>query len=135
MAATAGIDAAALVQTVERYNSNARSGTDPVFHKGSTAYNRFYGDGDIRPNVCIAPIVEAPYYAVRVVVGDLGTYAGIATNGDAQALDENKRPIAGLYAAGNDALSIMGGAYPGPGITLGPAMTFGWIAARHLARN
>ena len=135
LAASAGIDAAALDQTVALYNSHAKKGSDPFFHKGSTAYNRFYGDADIQPNVCIAPIVEPPYYAVQVVVGDLGTYAGISTNGDAQALDENKRPIAGLYAAGNDALSIMGGAYPGPGITLGPAMTFGWIAARHLARN
>jgi succinate dehydrogenase/fumarate reductase flavoprotein subunit len=78
--------------------------------------------------------VAAPFYAVKVVVGDLGTYAGIATNGNAQVLDENKRPIPGLYAAGNDALSIMGGNYPGPGITLGPAMTFGWIAGRHLAQ-
>ena len=66
-------------------------------------------------------------------MGDLGTYAGIPTNGNAQVLDAHKRPIAGLYAAGNDALSIMGGNYPGPGITLGPAMTFGWIAGRHLA--
>jgi predicted oxidoreductase len=81
----------------------------------------------------VAPIVQAPFYAVQVHVGDLGTYAGIATNGHAQVLDENKRPIPGLYAAGNDALSIMGGNYPGPGITLGPAMTFGWIAARHMA--
>ena len=133
LATKAGIDAAGLEQTVALFNSNAKRGTDPVFHKGSTAYNRFYGDADIQPNVCIAPIFAAPYYAVNVVIGDLGTYAGIATNGSAQALDANKRPIPGLYAAGNDALSIMGGAYPGPGITLGPAMTFGWLAARHLA--
>ncbi|MBM3366765.1 MAG: FAD-binding protein, partial [Betaproteobacteria bacterium] len=81
----------------------------------------------------LAPIVDGPFYAVQVHVGDLGTYAGISTNGHAQVLDGNKRPIPGLYAAGNDALSIMGGNYPGPGITLGPAMTFGWIAARHMA--
>ena len=99
---------------------HAKSGSDPDFGKGSTAYNRFYGDAEIQPNPCVAPIVAAPFYAVKVVVGDLGTYAGIATNGNAQVLDENKRPIPGLYAAGNDALSIMGGNYPGPGITLGP---------------
>jgi len=128
-----GVDKEPFLQTLHRYNENAKSGADPDFNKGGTAYNRFYGDAEIRPNPCVAPIVTAPFYAVKVVIGDLGTYAGIATNGNAQVLDENKRPIPGLYAAGNDALSIMGGNYPGPGITLGPAMTFGWIAGRHLA--
>ena len=118
---------------MNNYNKHAKSGSDPDFGKGSTAYNRFYGDPEIQPNPCVAPIVSPPFYAVKVVVGDLGTYAGIMTNGNAQVLDGNKRPIPGLYAAGNDALSIMGGNYPGPGITLGPAMTFGWIAGRHLA--
>ncbi len=121
------------LKTLGRYNEAAESGSDPDFGKGGTAYNRFYGDPEIMPNPCVAPIVAPPFYAVKVLVGDLGTYAGIATNGNAQVLDENKRPIPGLYAAGNDALSIMGGNYPGPGITLGPAMTFGWIAGRHLA--
>jgi len=133
LARRAGIDADAFERTLAEYNRHAASGVDPAFGKGSTAYNRFYGDPDIAPNVCVAPIVQPPFYAVRVVVGDLGTYAGIRTNGNAQVLDAHKRPIPGLYAAGNDALSIMGGNYPGPGITLGPAMTFGWIAARHLA--
>ena len=123
----------ALEQAVARYNEHAKSGSDPDFGKGTNAYNRFYGDPDIKPNPCVAPIARAPFYAVRVEIGDLGTYAGIATDGNAQVLDEHKRPIPGLYAAGNDALSIMGGNYPGPGITLGPAMTFGWIAGRHLA--
>ncbi len=133
LAARIGVDPAEFEKTIHRFNDNAKSGSDPDFGKGGTAYNRFYGDTEIKPNPCVAPIVAAPFYAVKVVVGDLGTYAGIATNGNAQVLDENKRPIPGLYAAGNDALSIMGGNYPGPGITLGPAMTFGWIAGRHLA--
>jgi succinate dehydrogenase/fumarate reductase flavoprotein subunit len=133
LAAACAIDAAGLARTLEEYNRHAKTGTDPLFHKGSTAYNRFYGDPDIRPNPCVAPIEEPPFYAVQVHVGDLGTYCGIATNANAQALDARRRPIPGLYAAGNDALSIMGGNYPGPGITLGPAMTFGWIAGRHLA--
>lgn len=133
LAARIGVDSVAFEATLARYNTHAASGADPDFGKGGSAYNRFYGDIDIQPNVCVAPIVQAPYYAVRVVIGDLGTYAGIRTNGNAQVLDANKRPITGLYAAGNDALSIMGGNYPGPGITLGPAMTFGWIAAHHLA--
>ena len=133
LARATGIDAAALQASVAEYNRHAARGEDPAFGKGSTAYNRFYGDPDIAPNPCVAPLARPPYYAVEVLVGDLGTYDGIVTNGNAQVLDANKRPIAGLYAAGNDALSIMGGNYPGPGITLGPAMTFGWLAGRHLA--
>jgi len=132
LADMAGIDRN-LIEAVRRYNESAKAGADPDFGKGENAYNRFYGDPDIRPNPCVAPLAQPPFYAVRVEIGDLGTYAGIATNGHAQVLDEHKRPIPGLYAAGNDALSIMGGNYPGPGITLGPAMTFGWIAGRHLA--
>lgn len=132
LAVRAGIDVE-LESTVEAFNAHAKSGSDPDFHKGGNAYNRFYGDADIKPNPCVAPLARPPFYAVRVEIGDLGTYAGIATNARAQVLDERKRPIPGLYAAGNDALSIMGGNYPGPGITLGPAMTFGWIAGRHLA--
>ena len=135
VAAKAGIDVPGFAAALRKYNEAAKSGSDPDFRKGENAYNRFYGDPDIRPNPCVAPIVEAPFYAVKVVIGDLGTYAGIATNGNAQVLDRDRKPIPGLYAAGNDALSIMGGAYPGPGITLGPAMTFGWLAARHMARN
>ena len=133
LADKAGIAADALEAQLNEYNTHARTGTDPVFRKGSTAYNRFYGDPEIQPNICVAPLAQPPFYAVKVVVGDLGTYDGIATNGNAQALDANNRPIPGLYAAGNDALSIMGGNYPGPGITLGPAMTFGYIAGKHLA--
>jgi len=133
LARATGVDAAALEATVAEYNRYAARGEDPAFRKGSTAYNRFYGDPDIAPNPCVAALATPPFYAVEVVVGDLGTYDGIVTNRHAQVLDANKRPIAGLYAAGNDALSIMGGNYPGPGITLGPAMTFGWLAGRHLA--
>jgi len=133
LATACAIDAAGLERTVSEYNRHAKAGSDPLFGKGGTAYNRFYGDPDIRPNPCVAPIEQPPFYAVQVHVGDLGTYAGIVTNANAQALDARRRPIPGLYAVGNDALSIMGGNYPGPGITLGPAMTFGWIAGRHLA--
>ena len=135
LAAKAGIDARTFAAALGKYNDAAKSGSDPDFRKGENAYNRFYGDPDIRPNPCVAPIVEAPLYAVKVVIGDLGTYAGIVTNGNAQVLDRDRKPIPGLYAVGNDALSIMGGAYPGPGITLGPAMTFGWLAGRHMANS
>ncbi|MFO1361262.1 MAG: FAD-dependent oxidoreductase [Burkholderiales bacterium] len=133
LAARAGIDAAALQVTVDAYNRHAREGADPEFRKGSSAYNRFLGDATVAPNPCIAPLEVPPFYAVQVVVGDLGTYAGIGTDGRARVLGARGEPIAGLYAAGNDMASIMGGNYPAGGITLGPAMTFGYIAGCDLA--
>jgi succinate dehydrogenase/fumarate reductase flavoprotein subunit len=133
LAARAGIDAAALQVTLDAYNRHAREGRDPEFHKGSTAYNRFLGDATVGPNPCLAPLEVAPFYAVQVVIGDLGTYAGIRTDGRARVLGARGEPITGLYAAGNDMASIMGGNYPAGGITLGPAMTFGYIAGCDLA--
>ncbi|HEX8374284.1 MAG TPA: FAD-binding protein, partial [Geminicoccaceae bacterium] len=133
LAQEAGIDPKGLEETVAAHNRDARAGTDTAFSKGSTAYNRFNGDPAFEPNPCLAPIERGPFYAVEVVVGDLGTFVGLRANGQAQVLDREGRPIPGLYAAGNDMASIMGGNYPGGGITLGPALTFGYIAARHLA--
>jgi succinate dehydrogenase/fumarate reductase flavoprotein subunit len=133
LAAKAGIDAAGLQVAVDEYNLHARDGRDPAFGKGDTAYNRFLGDAAVAPNPCVAPLDAPPYYAVQVVIGDLGTYAGIRTDASARALGENGAPISGLYAAGNDMASIMGGNYPAGGITLGPAMTFGYIAGCHMA--
>ena len=115
------------------YNAGAHRGEDPAFGRGSTPFNRFYGDPENAPNPCVAPIERAPFYAVKVLPGSLGTFAGIRTDANAQALTPDGAPIAGLYAAGNDMASVMGGRYPGGGITLGPAMTFGYIAARRLA--
>jgi succinate dehydrogenase/fumarate reductase flavoprotein subunit len=135
LAQVAGIDAKGLEATVAAYNADARTGEDRAFGKGSTAYNRFNGDPAFTPNPCLAPIETGPFYAVEVVVGDLGTFAGIRANGDAQVLDREGRPIPGLYAVGNDMASIMGGNYPGGGITLGPAITFAYIAAQHMARS
>ncbi len=133
LAAVAGIDAAALERTVGAFNGPARRGEDPAFGRGSTAYNRSLGDPLVAPNPCVAPLERAPFYAVKVVPGDLGTFAGLRGDAHARVLDREGRPIPGLYAAGNDLASVMGGNYPGGGITLGPAMTFGWIAAHHLA--
>jgi succinate dehydrogenase/fumarate reductase flavoprotein subunit len=135
LAYATGIDAHGLETTIEEFNSDARLGLDKHFGKGSTAYNCFYGDPAFKPNPCVAPIEHGPFYAVEVIVGDLGTFAGLKTNGNAQVLDRCGRPIPGLYACGNDMASIMGGNYPGGGITLGPAITFAFIAARHLARS
>jgi succinate dehydrogenase/fumarate reductase flavoprotein subunit len=133
LARVAGIDPKGLEETVAAYNEDARVGKDTLFGKGSPAYNRFNGDPAFAPNPCLAPIERAPFYAVEVVVGDLGTFAGLRGNGHAQVLDQDGRPIPGLYTAGNDMASIMGGNYPGGGITLGPAITSGYIAARHMA--
>jgi succinate dehydrogenase/fumarate reductase flavoprotein subunit len=133
LAARAGIDVAGLEATIAEFNASAASGQDPAFGKGSRAYNRFQGDALHGPNPCIAPIEHGPFYAIKMVIGDLGTYAGIRTDEHARALDANDQPIEGLYAAGNDMASIMGGNYPGAGITLGPALTFGYIAGRHIS--
>ncbi|WP_246669479.1 MULTISPECIES: FAD-dependent oxidoreductase [unclassified Bradyrhizobium] len=133
LAANTGIDAGGLEATVKAFNETAASGQDPAFGKGSRAYNRYQGDALHGPNPCIAPIKDGPFYAIKMVIGDLGTYAGIRTDENARALDGDGQPIAGLYAAGNDMASIMGGNYPGAGITLGPALTFGYIAGRHIA--
>ncbi|MBL8567626.1 MAG: FAD-dependent oxidoreductase [Phreatobacter sp.] len=133
LARNAGIDAKALAETVAVWNRDVATGEDKTFGKGSTAYNRFNGDPEFQPNPCLAPIATGPFYAVEVVVGDLGTFAGLKSDGEARVLDAAGKPIPGLYAAGNDMASIMGGNYPGGGITLGPALTFGYIAARHMA--
>ncbi len=134
LASVCGIDAAALTDTVARYNAMARAGKDEDFHKGETAYNRIQGDGThAGPNPCMAPLEAAPFYAVKLVPGSLGTFAGLRTNNHAQVLDANSNPIDGLYASGNDMSSMMGGRYPSGGITLGPAMTFGYLAAHHAA--
>ncbi len=135
LAKVAGIDAAGLKATVATFNADAALGQDPKFGKGSRAYNRYQGDALHGPNPCVAPINDGPFYAIKMVIGDLGTYAGIRTDEHARALDAQGQPIQGLYAAGNDMASIMGGNYPGAGITLGPALTFGYIAGRHLAER
>jgi succinate dehydrogenase/fumarate reductase flavoprotein subunit len=133
LAAQAGIDPMGLVTTIIEFNKSAVEGRDPAFGKGSRAYNRYQGDALHGPNPCVAPVAHGPFYAIKMVIGDLGTFAGIKTDEHARALDADGRPIAGLYAAGNDMASIMGGNYPGAGITLGPALTFGYIAGKHVA--
>lgn len=129
------VDPAALAATVEAFNRGARNGEDPEFGRGSAAYNRYQGDATHAPNPCVAPIERAPFYAIRLVVGEIGTFAGLATDAHTRALDRQGRPIPGLHAIGNDAASIMGGNYPGAGITLGPALTFGHLAGIRLAEG
>lgn len=133
LARQCGIDADELQRTVAAYNAHARHGEDPEFGRGSTPYNRKQGDPSHRPNPCVAPLDAGPFYAVKVVPGCFGTFAGLKANEHAQVLDASGQPIAGLYAAGSDMASIMGGFYPAGGINLGPAMTFGHIAGLHAA--
>jgi succinate dehydrogenase/fumarate reductase flavoprotein subunit len=133
LAKACGIDPNGLAETIRAFNGPAREGRDPAFNRGSDAYQRFNGAPDQKPNPSVAPLETPPYYAVRVVAGELGTFAGIATNANAQVVGRDGGVVDGLYAVGNDALSVMGGTYPGGGITIGPAMTFGYIAARHMA--
>ena len=132
LAARLGIDATGLQASVEQMNRCAETGTDPDFHRGETAYQRNLGDpawGGPNPN--LGPLRTPPFYAVRLWPGDIGAATGFATDEHAQALDADGRPIAGLYAVGNDMQSVMGGVYPGPGITVGPGLVFAWLAARH----
>ena len=133
LAHAAGIDAAALAATIDTFNRDARAGQDPAFGKGTTPYNRHMGDRWHKPDPCLAPLEHPPFYAIKLVVGDIGTYAGLATDAHARVLDSHGHPIPGLYAAGNDMMSIFGGSYPAGGTMLGPAVTFGFIAGRHLA--
>ncbi|CAG9259260.1 FAD-dependent oxidoreductase [Paraburkholderia caribensis] len=133
LAAVCGIDAQGLENTVAAYNTYAKDGFDPQFHKGSTPYNRVQGDPTHEPNPCLAPIENGPFYAVKLLPGSLGTFAGLATDANARVLDGHDHAIPGLYAVGNDSASMMGGCYPSGGITLGPAMTFGYLAGLSLA--
>jgi succinate dehydrogenase/fumarate reductase flavoprotein subunit len=133
LARICGIAPDGLTETVKVYNEHARRGGDPEFGRGSTPYNRKQGDPLHSPNPCVAPIEHGPFYAVKVLPGSFGTFAGLKTNGFAQVLDRSDRPIPGLYAVGTDMASVMGGFYPSGGINLGPAMTFGYIAGRHAA--
>lgn len=133
LARAAGIDAQGLEETVRRYNVGAERGEDPEFGRGTTSFNRYLADPEHKPNPSVGPVRKGPYYAVKLVMGDLGTFDGLATDPVGRVLRDDGAPIPGLYAVGNDRASIMGGNYPGAGITLGPIMTFGFITGRHLA--
>ena len=127
-----GIDAAGLKASVDEINRCAETGVDPRFHRGETAYQQNIGDasaGHKNPN--LGPLTTAPYYAVRLHPGDIGAATGFATDTDARVLDASGQPIPGLYAVGNDMHSVMGGVYTAPGITIGPGLVFGFLAARH----
>jgi succinate dehydrogenase/fumarate reductase flavoprotein subunit len=135
LAAKIGIKPSTLAATIANYNSDAKEGRDPEFGRGSTIYQRHLGDISHKPNPCVAPILCAPFFAMRIYPADLGTAIGMKVDAQARVLREDDTPVAGLYACGNDMGSIMNGNCPGPGIALGPALTFGYIAGRHLAEG
>jgi 3-oxosteroid 1-dehydrogenase len=128
-----GLDPSALATTVERFNGFTVSGKDEDFNRGENSYDLLYGDIRIKPNPCLAPLAEAPFYALEIYPGDIGTKGGLLTNEHAQVIGQDGAPIVGLYAIGNCSASVMGRYYPGAGATLGPAMTFGFLAAEHIA--
>jgi len=134
LAQVIGVSSSHLTQQVEIFNRDSTVGIDTQFGKGSTAYNRYQGDSLVKPNPCMAPISTGPFYAVKIVVGEIGTFAGLATDSSCRVINKDSQVVKGLYAIGNDAASIMGGNYPGAGITLGPCVTFGYVAGMELSR-
>ena len=125
----------ALAKTVSAMNHYAKTGVDPEFGRGSNIYDQFFGDPTVTPNPNLGPIDKAPFYAVPINNGDLGTKGGLRTDARARVLDKAGKPIGGLYAAGNCAGNPFGACYPGAGGTIGPALTFGFIAANDIAER
>ena len=133
LATQAGIDPAGLAASVERFNAMAEAGKDDDFSKGESGFDLYAGDAAHKPNPCLGPIATPPFYAMQLVPGDLGTKGGLLMNEHAQVLREDGTVIEGLYAAGNNSAAVTGNYYPGAGGTIGPAMTYGYIAALHAA--
>ena len=128
LARQCGIDPAQLIASVTRFNHHAVRGEDPDFQRGASPYNRAQGEARHGPNPSLGALAHGPFYAVKLVPGSLGTFAGLRTDASARVLDDNGSPIGGLFAVGNDMASVMDGHYPSGGITLGPGMTFGYLA-------
>ena len=128
------IDKAAFVETAGRVSEYARSGKDLDFGRGDSLYDQFYGDSEVSPNPCLSPLEKPPFYAIRIDPGDFGTCGGVEIDSRARVLDLKGVPIPGLYATGNCTAGLLT-TYPGPGATLGPGMTFGYIAGREMANQ
>jgi 3-oxosteroid 1-dehydrogenase len=133
LAGKIGVPSAALRATITRFNGFALTGRDADFHRGDSAYDRYYADPYVKPNPCLAPLWLPPFYAFKIVPGDLGTKGGMRTDARARVLRADGSVIPGLYAAGNASGAVMGHSYAGSGSTIGPAMTFGYVAANDLA--
>ncbi|WP_252258574.1 FAD-dependent oxidoreductase [Erythrobacter aurantius] len=135
LAAKMRVPPEALSATVERMNGFAKTGKDEDFGRGENGFDRFFGKDHGGPNPCFGAIDQGPFYAVRIDLGDLGTKGGLKTNAQAQVLATDGAPIGNLYAVGNSSGSPFGNCYPGAGGTIGPAMTFAFIAANHIAQQ
>lgn len=136
LATRLGLPPQVLAETIGRFNTYWHTGQDPEFQRGTTAYQRANGDATwAGPNPSLGPVETAPFYAVKLYPGDIGAATGLATDGEARALDRDGRPIPGLYAVGNDQQSAMGGTYPAPGITIGPGLVFAYLAARDAVKR
>jgi predicted oxidoreductase len=133
LAQVTGIDAAGLEATVREYNTGAVKGVDEQHARGTTAFNRYLADPNHQPNPCVAPVEKGPFYAVKLLMGDLGSFDGIQTSVVGEVKKSDGSVIPGLYAVGNDRASIMGGNYPAAGITHGPNMVFAYVTANHIA--
>lgn len=134
LAAEIGVPAAELRSTAERFNQLARQGHDDDFNRGDSAYDNYYGDPTL-PNPNLAPLGKPPYLAFQIILGDLGTSGGLLTDEHARVLRADGSVITGLYATGNTSAAVMGRSYAGAGATIGPAMTFGYVAAQHISEN
>jgi 3-oxosteroid 1-dehydrogenase len=135
LAGEIGVPAESLQATVDRFNRFAVSGVDEDFHRGESAYDKYYSDPTVKPNPSLHAIDQGPFYAVKIVPGDLGTKGGLVTDERARVLRPDGSAIPGLYAAGNVSAAVMGRTYAGPGATIGPALTFGYLAAEDLAAS
>ena len=124
-----GVDAEGLKASVAKNNEYAKTGVDPDFHRGDNIYDRYYGDAKVKPNPCLGPIGKPPYYAIEAFAGELGTKGGLMVDERARVVTSSGEVIPGLYAVGNCSSAVMGRSYPGAGGTIGPAATFGYIAA------
>jgi 3-oxosteroid 1-dehydrogenase len=133
LARQCGIDPGTLAGTVERFNGFARTGVDEDFHRGEGDHEKFQADPSHKPNPSLGPIARAPFYAIALYPGDLGTNGGLLTDEFARVLSADGQPIPGLYAAGNCTASVMGRKYLGAGATIGPSTVFGYVAAGHSA--
>ena len=133
LAAKIGVDAQGLARTVAKMNEYAKAGVDPEFGRGGNAFDRYYADPRAKPNPCLGPIDRAPFYAMKLFPGEIGTKGGLLTDESARVLRADGSVIAGLYAVGNCSAAVMGKTYPGAGATLGPAMTFAYLAAKDIA--
>ena len=135
LAAACGIDSGGLRAQIERFNEFAKTGEDLDFGRGRSAWHRFFADPTNKPNPSLGAIERAPFYAVQIVPGDVGTAGGLVTDEYARVLTEEGSVIPGLYAVGNATATVMGDSYPGAGASIGPSFIFGYVGARHALAN